>query len=84
MASTTTNFSFTRLEGTDKAGYNSINTLIDSIDIILNPIMPPIGSVIVFNSSLGASIPTGWATVTPTSSGLPVLNAPYSYIQRSA
>ena len=32
----TTNFSFTKLVGTDYAGYSTINILIDSIDTILN------------------------------------------------
>ena len=32
----TTNFSFTKLVGTDYAGYSTINVLIDSIDTILN------------------------------------------------
>jgi hypothetical protein len=36
----TTNFSFTKLVGTDYAGYSTINTLIDSIDSILNTRFP--------------------------------------------
>jgi hypothetical protein len=81
MASTTTKFSFTRLEGTNQAGYNSINALIDSIDLNLFPIIPSIGSIIIFDTSAG-SVPTGWSIVTPSGSGLPTLSGTYNYIKR--
>ena len=40
----TTNFSFTKLVGTDYAGYSTINALIDSIDSILNTRFPSASS----------------------------------------
>jgi len=39
----TTNFSFTKLVGTDYAGYSTINVLIDSIDTLLNVRIPSTG-----------------------------------------
>lgn len=76
----TQRFGFTKLTGSDTAGYSSINTVIDSIDGIMYSSTPPIGSIVIFD---GTNLPTGWTTVTaPT--GMPTLNSPYSYIRRSA
>lgn len=81
----TTNYGFTLLTGSDIAGYNSINTLITSIDTNLYARVAVPGMIMVFDSSIG-STPTGWTSLgtSITSSGLPTLSSPYVYIKKAA
>jgi len=64
----TTNFLFTKLVGTDYAGYSTINTLIDSIDSILNARIPASATAA---SVIGRSAATAGATaaIAATSDG---------------
>ena len=64
----TTNFSFTKLVGTDYAGYSTINVLIDSIDSILNARIPASATAA---SVIGRSAATAGATaaIAATSDG---------------
>ena len=68
----TTNYGFTLLTGADTAGYNSINTLITSIDTSLYARVAVPGMIML--NSTTASIPTGWvklsASTTPTLSDM--------------
>lgn len=59
MPAYTTNFSFTKLVGTDYAGYTTINALIDSIDSILNARIPATAAAA---SVIGRSGATAGAT----------------------
>jgi hypothetical protein len=61
----TTHYSFTLLTGADTAGYNSINTLITSIDTSLYTRVAVPG-MIMLNAT--ATIPTGWAALTSLTS----------------
>ena len=81
----TTNYGFTLLQGSDIAGYNSINTLITSIDTNMYTRVAKPGMIMVFDSSIG-STPTGWTSLgtSVSSSGLPTLTAPYVYIKKAA
>lgn len=81
----TTNYGFTLLSGSDQAGYNSINTLITSIDNNLYTRVAVPGMIMVFDTSVG-SAPTGWTNkgVSISGSGLPTLSSPYVYIKKDA
>lgn len=65
MADTTSHFGFTKLSGTDQAGYNSINTLITSIDNEVYARVAVPGMVIMWDTTAG-SAPSGWTDVTST------------------
>lgn len=84
MASTTSNFGFTKLEGTDQAGYNSINALITSIDNQVYAKVAVPGMVIMWNTSNGA-VPSGWADVTSAlvTAGAASVTG-YKYIQKAS
>ena len=66
----TTNYGFTLLTGADTAGYNSINTLITSIDTSLYARVAVPG-MIMLNAT--ATVPTGWAALSASTS--PTLSA---------
>lgn len=61
----TTNYGFTLLTGADTAGYNSINTLITSIDTSLYTRVAVPG-MIMLNAT--ATIPTGWQALSASTS----------------
>lgn len=80
----TTNFNFTLLAGSDEAGYNSINTLITSIDNELYDRVAVPGMVVAYDTS--GSIPTGWTNLGQNpGSGLPDLSGDtvYTWIKKS-
>ena len=86
----TTNYGFTLLTGADTAGYNSINTLITSIDHnIYSRVCIP-GMIIAIDTSVTSmgtigSTTNGWTNLGTTSvGGLPTLNSPYVYIKKAA
>ena len=83
----TTNYNFTLLNGSDTAGYSSINTVITSIDNALQYKTNITGMIMVFDSSVYSppAAPTGWANLGTTivNSGLPALTSPYIYIKKS-
>lgn len=56
----TTNYGFTRLVGTDTAGYTTINNCIDSIDTQLRT--HSVGMIVLMRSS--DTTPTGWKDYT--------------------
>lgn len=80
----TSNFNFTLLSGSDQAGYNSINTLVTSIDVELYTRVAKPGMIMVHDTSIGTA-PTGWTNLgtSISSSGLPTLTAPYVYIKKA-
>ena len=78
----TSNFNFTLLVGSDEAGYNSINSLITSIDNELYDRVAKPGTIVVFNDV--GTIPTGWSSLGATPAGLPALSSPYIWIQKDA
>lgn len=79
----TSNFNFTLLSGSDIAGYNSINTLITSIDTSLYTRVAKPGMIMVHDTSVGG-VPTSWTNkgTSIAGSGLPTLSSPYVYIQK--
>jgi len=79
----TTNFGITLLNGSDTAGYSSINTVIQSVDTALNTKTNVIGMIMIFDTSLG-SVPANWSNLTNTVSGLPTLGSTYVWIKKVA
>jgi hypothetical protein len=77
----TTNFGITLLNGSDTAGYSSINTVIQSVDTALNTKTNVIGMIMIFDTSLG-SVPTNWSNLTNTVAGLPTLSGTYVWIKK--
>lgn len=65
----TQNYGFKTIDGSDTAGYTSINSVITSIDTQLNDKMFVTGMVIIYQ---GASAPSGWTNFTSsmTASGV--------------
>ena len=83
---TTTNLTFTLLDLNDTAGYNSINTVITSIDNKLRYRMPPTGAVMLWDTAATGTygiIPTGWESLGASVSGLPTLTGSYVYIRKN-
>ena len=78
----TTNFGITLLNGSDTAGYSSINTVIQSVDTALAKINV-IGMIMIFDTSLG-SVPTNYTNITNTVAGLPTLSGTYVYIKKTS
>lgn len=79
----TTNFGITLLNGSDTAGYSSINTVIQSVDSALNTKTNVIGMIMVFDTSLG-TVPANWSNLTNTVAGLPTLSGNYVWIKKTA
>jgi hypothetical protein len=82
----TSNFGFTLLQGSDKAGYNSINSLVTSIDNAVYAKVAIPGMIMMWNPSGGGSLSgSGWTDVTTTlvSAGFPALPGSYKYIQKA-
>ena len=79
----TNNFKFMHLEGSDIAGYNSINALITDIDNELYAKVAVPGMVIMWRTSAGA-VPSGWTDVTSTltSAGAASITG-YQYIEKA-
>ena len=77
----TANFGLMHLEGSDIAGYNSINGLITDIDNELYARVAVPGMIMIFQ---GATPPTGWTDYTSSmsSSGL-TLPAGHIWIRKS-
>jgi len=75
---TTTNYTFKTLAGTDTAGYTSINSIITSIDTKLDDRIFIAGMVILYDS---ITAPSGW--VVDSTAGLPSIPATYSWIKKS-
>lgn len=78
----TTNYSFTKLVGTDTAGHTSINTCIDSIDTQLKdktfvPLM-----VVLYHGA--APLPSGWTDVDAAvvAAGGPASGTGYLWIEK--
>lgn len=83
---TTSTFQFTLLSTSDTAGYSSINALINSVDTKLRYRMPPLGSVMMWDSGATGTygaLPTGWESLGNTVSGLPTLSNNYVYIRKT-
>lgn len=83
---TTDTFQFRKLLTSDIAGYKSINLLIDSIDKQLRYRMPPLGSVMMWDSGATGTygaLPTGWESLGNTVAGLPTLTGTYVYIRKN-
>jgi hypothetical protein len=78
----TTNFGFKHLEGSDEAGYNTINELITDIDNELYARVAKPGMIMIFDDT--ATIPTGWSSLGATPTGLPALTSPYIWIKKDA
>ena len=75
---TTTNYSFKTLAGTDTAGYTSINSVVTSIDTQLKDKAFKSNMVVMY---AGASAPSGWTT--DATSGLPSIPAGYIWIKKN-
>ena len=75
----TSNFGFLELNGSEQAGYNSINSLVTDIDnkLYTRGIFP--GMVVAFDGA--TSVPTGWSVV--TGNGLPTLTGSYKWIKKA-
>lgn len=70
---TTTNYLFTKLSGTDIAGYSSINVCLDSIDAVLTDLTVKDNSMILVDvpsASTAATYMSGY-TIKYTNSGSP-------------
>lgn len=80
---TTTNYTFKTLAGTDTAGYTSINSIITSIDTKLLDKAFVAGMIIIYQ---GVAAPSGWAIVSAATiyeSGMTALKSGYIYIKKS-
>jgi len=77
----TTNYAFKTIDGSDTAGYTSINSVITSIDTELEDLTFVTGMVIIYQ---GAAAPSGWTNFTSsmTSSGV-TLPAGYLWIKKN-
>jgi len=90
----TTNYSFKTLNGTDTAGYTSINSVITSIDTELEDLTFVSNMVILYYSAASPTV-SGWtlapASVSPPGTagrgggdtGLPVVSGNYWWIKKS-
>ena len=74
----TTNYSFKTLNGSDVAGYTSINSVIGSIDTQLEDLTFVTDMVIMYE---GVAAPSGW-TIDSTA-GLPSIPAGYIWIKKN-
>lgn len=74
----TTNYGFKTIDGTDTAGYTSINSVITSIDTQLQDKAFKSGMVILY---VGAAAPSGWTI--DTTSGLPTKPSGYIWIKKN-
>ena len=80
---TTTNYTFKTLAGTDTAGYTSINSIVTSIDTKLLDKTFIAGMIILYE---GVAAPSGWTIITPATiyTGTePTLEAGYIYIKKN-
>lgn len=77
----TTNYQFKTIDGTDTAGYTTINMCVQSIDTQLKDKTFVTGMVIVYQ---GAAAPSGWTNFTSSMSGSGVtLPAGYIWIKKN-
>jgi hypothetical protein len=80
----TANFRLMHLEGSDTAGYNSINALITDIDNELYARVAVPGMVIMWRTAAGA-VPPGWTDVTSTLTGAGAATITgYKYIEKAS
>jgi hypothetical protein len=77
----TTNYNFLQLNGSDTAGYNSINALITDIDNKLYTRVAVPGMIVLWDTSSGA-VPTGWSSLTNSPANLPAVTGSYVYIKK--
>jgi hypothetical protein len=80
----TSNYGFDLLTGSSKAGWNSINSLITSIDNQLYARVAVPGMIVIWDTTAG-SVPTGWTDVTTTlgTAGF-ATPAGYKYIKKAS
>jgi len=78
----TNNFNFLELSGSENAGFNTINSLINDIDDKLNERVTEPGMVMIYE---GGAAPDGWSnfTASMTSSGV-TLPAGHIWIKKDA
>ena len=82
---TTTNLNFTLLNGSETAGYSSINTITQSVENSLRYRVVPVGTIMVIDTGVGSVPATGWDDLgtSISGSGLPTLNAGWKYIRKN-
>lgn len=78
----TTNFSFTKLVGTDYAGYSTINVLIDSIDSILNTKVGISSIAAPVSTATNLTVATTSKSIICTAVAVLTLPAPATYTGR--
>ena len=78
----TTNFSFTKLVGTDYAGYSTINVLIDSIDTILNTKVGISSIAAPVSTAVNLTVATTSKSIICTAVAVLTLPAPATYTGR--
>ena len=78
----TTNFSFTKLVGTDYAGYSTINVLIDSIDTILNTKVGISSIAAPVSTAINLTVATTTKSIICTAVAVLTLPAPATYTGR--
>jgi hypothetical protein len=78
--SPTTHFAFTKLAGTDVAGHNSINAVVDTIDTSLYNAFT--GMIVLYQ---GATAPSGWSDVDAAlvAAGGPASGTGYIWIKKA-
>lgn len=79
----TSNFNLLQLNGSDIAGYNSINSLITDIDNKLYSRVAVPGMTMIWDTADG-SVPTGWISLGNTVTGLPTLTSTKIYIKKAS
>jgi len=78
----TTNYSFKTLDGTDTAGYTSINSVITSIDTQLQDKAAKANMIVLYQ---GAAAPSGWTDVDAAvvAAGGPASGTGYIWIRKN-
>ena len=82
----TTNFGFTLLNGSDTAGFSSINTVIQSIDTTLLNRLNVSKMIMLYDNTALLGAPNGWTNITTAlNAAVPNLAtvAPYIWIQKT-
>lgn len=83
ISNATARFGLMHLEGSDTAGYNTINALITDIDNELYAKVAVPGMVVMWRTSAG-SVPSGWTDVTSTVEGAGAATVTgYKYIEKA-
>ena len=80
----TTNFGITLLNGSDTAGYSSINTVVQSVDTALNTKTNVMGMIMILDTSVTPTAPPNWTSLgSGLSVGLPTLTLPFVWIKKT-